>query len=283
MAGAADLAFLREALQFLPTHISGSNSHATLAGACEALGLPAILRADEGSKYERAPASFTAALDTALPAVAEAVLATCVLNASQRNNVQDALWATQHEPVIPKRTRREIARTLHLDDLVHDGERFTRLLETLWVLDDDPLGVIFGARSTLREHIAQHVYRNSDWSAEELFERLGASKPRIRGSPGSSKVLASTAIGTIPSRGQGRGQGSSRAGRSNSPWFVRERFAKSVPCSARPLDEPPVGGQPDWQAGQVCVVWSALSSVGSWFVLAALGGYAAFFLGLVAF
>lgn len=174
MASAADLAILREALEFVPSHISGSNTHATLAGACEALGLPTPPRKDEGSKYERASASFAALLDAALPLVAERVLATGGLDAGQRNTVQDALWATRDQPVIPKRTRREVARTLHLDDLIHDGERFTRLLDDLWVLDDDPLGVIFGGRRTLRDHIAQHVYRNSDWSAEELFERLGS-------------------------------------------------------------------------------------------------------------
>jgi AbiJ N-terminal domain 3 len=174
VASAADLAILREALDFVPSHISGSNTHAALAGACEALGLPIPPRADEGSKYERASASFVALPDAALPLVAEKVLAAGGLDARQRNTVQDALWATRDQPVIPKRTRREIARTLHLDDLIHDGERFTRLLDSLRVLDDDPLGVIFGGRRTLRDHIAQHVYRNSDWSAEELFERLGA-------------------------------------------------------------------------------------------------------------
>lgn len=174
MASAADLAILREALYFVPSHISGSSTHATLAGACEALGLPTPPRADEGSKYERASASFAALPDAALPLVAEKVLATGGLDARQRNTVQDTLWATRDQPVIPKRTRREIAHTLNLDDLIHDGERFTRLLDSLWVLDDDPLGVVFGGRRTLRDHIAQHVYRNSDWSAEELFERLGA-------------------------------------------------------------------------------------------------------------
>ena len=121
MASAADLAKLREALVFVPSHISGSNTHATLAGACEALGLPTPPREDEGSKYERASASFTALPDTALPLVAEKVLATGGLDAGQRNTVQDAVWATRDQPVIPKRTRREIARTLHLDDLIHDG------------------------------------------------------------------------------------------------------------------------------------------------------------------
>ena len=174
MTSAADLAILREALDFVPSRISGSSTHATLAGACEALGLPTPPRADEGSKYERASASFAALPDAALPLVAEKVLATGGLDARQRNTVQDTLWATRDQLVIPKRTRREIARTLNLDDLIHDGERFTRLLDSLWVLDDDPLGVVFGGGRTLRDDIAQHVYRNSDWSADDLFERLGA-------------------------------------------------------------------------------------------------------------
>jgi hypothetical protein len=173
MAG-GDLVILREALEFVPSHIGGFSTHATLAGACEAAGLPTPPCEDEGTKYERASASFAALPDAALPAVAEKVVAAGGLDAGQRNIVQDALWAIREQPVIPKRTRREIAHALHLDDLVRDGNRFTRLLDSLWVLDDDPLGVIFGGRRNLRDHIAQHVYRNSDWSAEELFERLGA-------------------------------------------------------------------------------------------------------------
>lgn len=174
MADASNLAMLRKVLEFVPSHVSGSSTHATLAGVCEALGLPTPPREDEGTKYERASASFAALPDAALPAVAEKVVAAGGLDASQRNAVQDAVWAIREQPAIPKRTRREIAQALHLDDLVRDGDRFTRLLDSLWVLDDDPLGVIFGSRRSLREEIAQHVYRNSDWLAEELFERLGA-------------------------------------------------------------------------------------------------------------
>ena len=174
MTGAGDLATLREVLEFVPSHISGSSTHTTLAGACEALALPTPPREDEGTKYERASASLAALPDAALPMVAEKVLAAGGLDSGQRNTVQDALWAISDQPVIRKRTRREIAHAIHLDDLVRDGERFTRLLDSLWVLDDDPLGVIFGSRQNLREHIAQHVYRNSDWPAEELFEHLGA-------------------------------------------------------------------------------------------------------------
>lgn len=175
MASAADLAILRDSLEFIPSHISVSNTHATLAGTCEALGLPTPPQEDEGSKFERASASFAALPDAALPLVAEKVLATGGLDAGQRNTVQDALWATRDQPVVPKRTRREIARTLHLDDLIYDAERFTRLLDSLWVLDGNlPWDMIASGCRTLREQIAQHVYRNSDWSAEELFERLGA-------------------------------------------------------------------------------------------------------------
>lgn len=178
MDGAGDLAILREALEFVPSHISGSTTHATLAGSCDTLGLPTPPSEDEGTKHERASASFAALPDAALPLVAEKVLAAGGLDAGQRNTVQDALWAIGGQPEIPKRTRRELAHALDLDldldDLVRDGERFTRLLDSLWVLDDDPLGVLFAGRRTLREHIAQHVYRNSDWSTEELFERLGA-------------------------------------------------------------------------------------------------------------
>lgn len=172
MVSAADLAILRKVLDFLPSHISTSNTHATLAEACEALGLPTP--PDEGTKYERAAANFAALPDADLPVVAAKLIATNELEAGPRNAVQDALWATRNHPPIPNRTRREIARALHLEDLVRDAERFTRLLDSLWVLDSHPLIPLYLDRRGLRAQIEQHVYRNDDWTAAELFENIGA-------------------------------------------------------------------------------------------------------------
>ncbi len=85
------------------------------------------------------------------------------------------LWAGQGSLEIPRRTRHEIARDLDLADLVHDADRFSALLNGLWVLDDDPLGDLTGAAASLRARIERHVFRNpGDWSAEDLFKPLGA-------------------------------------------------------------------------------------------------------------
>jgi hypothetical protein len=60
MAGPADLVRLRQALDFIPSWISNSTTHARLASRCETLGLPEPPGEHEGSKFERA---FDAAHD----------------------------------------------------------------------------------------------------------------------------------------------------------------------------------------------------------------------------
>ncbi|WP_211347102.1 hypothetical protein [Saccharothrix australiensis] len=178
MAGSADLMTLREALDFLPRHLSESATHAELAADCEALGMPTPPSEQEGTKFRRASASFAALPDSALVEVAQKVLATGSLPAEQRTSVEDALWALSAYVPIPARVRRELARALHLPDIVHHPDRFTQVLDDLWILDDNPLDVVFGdGGRNLRTLIDRHVYRNpGDWSTEELFERLGAFK-----------------------------------------------------------------------------------------------------------
>ncbi len=176
MVSDTDLAELRDRLEIVPSRISELNTHKTLGGACELLGLPAP--PEEGSKYERARKSFEELPDTELPRVAERCLTHLRFDASTRNAIQDALWAAEDPLPIPKRTRREIARNLDLGGLVHGADRFLALLDRLWVLDDGPFGS-FGAllnpEAGLRAQIDRHVFRNpGDWSAEDLFENLGA-------------------------------------------------------------------------------------------------------------
>lgn len=173
MTSAADLAILRKVLEFVPSQISESTTHTTLAAACESLGLPTP--PDEGTKHQRASASFDALPDVGLPRVAEAVLATGALGARERNTVEDALWAIGEDVSILKRVRRGIARALDLADLVHDVGRFGGLLDRVWVLDDDPISAFVGGGRSLRERVDRHVYRNpGDWTTEELFDHLGA-------------------------------------------------------------------------------------------------------------
>lgn len=150
-------------------------THAELGEACERLGLP---EPPGGTKRERVSGSFAALSDADLPMVAERILTSRQLrvDAATRNAIQDVLWTGHGAHEIPKRTRREIARDLDLADLVYDADRFSALLDHLWVLDDDPLvRLMTGAATGLAADIERHVFRNpGDWSTEELFERLGA-------------------------------------------------------------------------------------------------------------
>jgi hypothetical protein len=154
-------------------------THAELGEACERLGLP---EPPGGTKRERVSHSFAALSDADLPMVAERILTSQQLrvDAATRNAIQDVLWNGQGTHEIPKRTRREIARNLDLADLVYDADRFSALLDRLWVLDDDPFGgltqaLLGGAATGLGAQIERHVFRNpGDWSTEHLFEQLGA-------------------------------------------------------------------------------------------------------------
>jgi hypothetical protein len=92
-----------------------------------------------------------------------------------RYAIEDVLWVGRGGPEIPKRARHEIARDLDLGVLTRKADRFTALLASLWVLDDNSLGFLTHDIAGLRGQIEQHVFRNpGDWSAEDLFERLGA-------------------------------------------------------------------------------------------------------------
>ena len=114
-------------------------------------------------------------LDADLPVVAHQILDQLSVDAATRNAIQDVLWAGQGGLEIPKRTRREIARDLGIADLVHNADRFTALLDHMWVLDGDPFSWLTGSTTGLRARIEQHVFRNpDDWSVEDLFEQLGA-------------------------------------------------------------------------------------------------------------
>ncbi|MEA1798839.1 MULTISPECIES: AbiJ-related protein [Rhodococcus] len=144
-----------------------------LAAGCEHLGLPTP--PGEGTKAERIGASFTALPDSDLPQVAVAVLRELRMAAATRNAVQDALWALADSPQIERRTRRDIARSLDIEDVAIGGERLVSMLDALWILDDRLFGDLFNDRGNLRDRVHRHVIHNpGDWSTEELFEQLGA-------------------------------------------------------------------------------------------------------------
>src|SRR5208282_3640734 len=91
--------------------------------------------------------------------------------------IEDVLWVGRRAPEVPKRIRREIARDLDrvLDVLTRKADRFMALLESLWDVNDSQLGFFARDLTNLRGQIEQHVLRNpGDWTAEDLFEHLGA-------------------------------------------------------------------------------------------------------------
>jgi hypothetical protein len=99
------------------------------------------------------------------------------LNAADRNALQDALWARLNAVEVPRRTRREIAQDLDLGDVTLKPDRFMALLDSLWVLGTgfDPWAGDDPRHWSLPRRIEQYVIRNpGDWTAEDLFDELGA-------------------------------------------------------------------------------------------------------------
>lgn len=168
-----DLEALRRQVSSLVFHIGTMETHTGISSVCGRLGLPTPDPA--GSKRERMEACVSAIEDDHLADVAKRLLQSFSITAEERNALQDALWNYEGFPEITKRCRRDVARALASDELFSDARRFLKLLDDLWVLDDDPLSEMLGLTTkTLRSEIDQHFLRNPDWSIEELFDQLGA-------------------------------------------------------------------------------------------------------------
>lgn len=169
-----DYVQLRSLLEPLVIGLGEASTHTMLPALCGKLDLPAPT--PDGSKRERMAASFNALADTELPTVAHKLLIHHPPKAATRNQIQDILWCDSSYPPIPKLYRHEVARRLNSEELYKDARRFDDLLERLWILDtDDWTALIVETPMGLRVDIQQHVHRNpEDWSAEILFDRLGA-------------------------------------------------------------------------------------------------------------
>lgn len=171
-----DLVRLRQLVGDVLDGLASMWTHRVIGPECERLGLPSPPSASEGSKRERVSRSLAALADCDMPMVAERIIAGAMpLSAGPAAHyaIEDVLWADRG-PEIPRRTRREIARDIDLSVLARQGDRFIALLESLWVLGD-PLDLFTGGSTGLRGQIERHVLRNpGDWSAEDLFEQLGA-------------------------------------------------------------------------------------------------------------
>ena len=154
------------------------HTHRELQSICSKLSLPTPGTV-EMTKRQRMEASLGALPDAQLPQVAQRFLELYPPAAKVRNAIQDVLWSDIPTPVIPKKFRRDVSRAIENVELFLKPDPFDRLLEELWVLEDDPFAlipVIFGGVDrSLRAQIQQHVHRNpGDWSTEDLFEYLGA-------------------------------------------------------------------------------------------------------------
>lgn len=167
-----DQARLRNVLRPLIYALKDRNTHATLPSICEKLGLPPL--GAEGSKGERINASFDALSNDRLPCVVERLFEMYPPEASIRNKIQDLIW-NDSTIEIPKKTRREVARALVNQHHYVDAKGFDHLIDSLWVLDNDPMAVWGGSNTSLRAAIEKHVYHNpEDWTPEYLFEQIGA-------------------------------------------------------------------------------------------------------------
>lgn len=172
-----DFTRLRNLLCLQIEGLKNSVTHPQLPALCKKLGLPVPPTEAPGVwKRTRLEASFEAVEDVRLPDVAMHLLALHPVDARTRNNIQDILWSTQSIDV-PRRIRRELARALEIGDLYRSAQRFEALLERFWDLDDDPLDFLLNGETSgrsLRSRIERHMFNNSDWDVEQLFEELGA-------------------------------------------------------------------------------------------------------------
>lgn len=170
-----DFVELRKALYFYIEKLKNIATDKELPGICEELGLPSPPA--EGTKREKIALSFDTLPDVALPNLAERLLVRFPPSAEKRNEIQDVLWSSVAGLEIPKRTRREVARVLQIDDICIDQEKFHFLLERLWVLQTDANSlerILDPSSHSLRFEIEKHFYENGEWSVEELFDKLGA-------------------------------------------------------------------------------------------------------------
>ncbi len=167
-----DIRHLRELLWSEIHWLSQANRHVDLPGVCARLGLPPPPAEDHGSKAQRMSASFDAVPDAQLRQVAQRLLESHPPPFTERRiRLEEALWADVG-PRIPKRFRRELARSLEHSDLYQEAGRFLELLEWLWCLDDGWMsGLLGGGGGSLRAQIERHVFRNpGDWDPEHLFD-----------------------------------------------------------------------------------------------------------------
>lgn len=112
-----DITALRLSLLSFVGDLKDHCTNASIPQSCADLGLP--VPADIGSKRTRWYAAFNALDDEDVPRFARVLLKRGMLGPQLRNEVQDILWSDLPTVEVPKRQRREIARTLQPFGLFH--------------------------------------------------------------------------------------------------------------------------------------------------------------------
>lgn len=162
---------LREIVCRAACTIADKSTNPRLDEDLVAAGLPPSTDGD--TKAKRGKSSAAAVPGDRLREVAIGLVERNALRMIDRMTVQDLVWADEHPLLIPKRTRRDLARALPGWILVKHAQRFHTLLATLFDLSRDELS--FSIEDTsLSGQIDRHFYRNDDWSVEQLFDELGA-------------------------------------------------------------------------------------------------------------
>lgn len=172
MADDAGVATLREVVTRAARAIADGSTHAKLDEDLAEAGLPPST--DGETKAQRGASSAASVPDERLREVAIGLVERHTgLHMIGRMTIQDLVWADEHPPPIPKRTRRDLARALPGSILVDHAQRFHNLLATLFDLGRG--GISFGFEDTsLSGQIDRDFYRNDDWTVEQLFDELGA-------------------------------------------------------------------------------------------------------------
>jgi AbiJ N-terminal domain 3 len=174
VASQIDFGNLRRLVDGEAVKVAHAGTHQELPASFARVGLP--VPSEKGTKTELGRMSVALLTDDELPEVARRMLASGGVEPGTRNAFQDVLWAADGAPPIPKRTRREIARTLDLDEFLPNYARFRHLLENLWDLGYDWVPFTTSVDGwSLGARIDRHVCNNpGDWTAEVLFEEFGA-------------------------------------------------------------------------------------------------------------
>lgn len=92
----------------------------------------------------------------------------------RRFNLEELVWSATPTVAISRKTRYEIARALCGVELFIKSTPFLSLVQRLWSRDPYPTSFYGQGRGRMLDQVEQHLVRNDDWSAEILFEHLGA-------------------------------------------------------------------------------------------------------------